>query len=253
MCSSNESLANHAWSIAKVGFAASALWGSTICSAQHGARAITTCRTLRFARAISWRILAPIKASSCVMRRIEMSRIRVRAVSGELRQAAIQRRIERVDGPGHCRAMDYCGERGSRRDALFAGARRRNHYDQSQIHSNTRLEVRKTIEVPTFTLAQVLEFFSLRRVRYCKIDAEGSEIAILQTLTPHHLAMIDSFAAEIHPEAYSTRELAETILAWASHQTGFNDERDFPAPIIRLISNRSLLDGIPLSYNGSTD
>ena len=53
--------------------------------------------------------------------------------------------------------------------------------------------------------------------------------------------MIDSFAAEIHPEAYSTRELAETILAWGTHQLGFNDERDYSAPILRIISNRLLL------------
>lgn len=118
---------------------------------------------------------------------------------------------------------------------------------------NTRFVVRKTLEVATYTLAQVFDFFSLPAVRLCKIDAEGSEIAILRTLTTKHLAMIDSFAAEIHPEAYSTRELAETILAWGTHQLGFNDERDYSAPILRIISNRLLLSGILLSRNGSTD
>ena len=93
----------------------------------------------------------------------------------------------------------------------------------------------------------------MSKVRLCKIDAEGSEIAILQTLTPQHLATIDSFAAEIHPEAYSTRELAETVLSWGTHQMGFNDEREFSAPIMRIISNRLLLDGISVSKSVSVD
>lgn len=118
---------------------------------------------------------------------------------------------------------------------------------------NTRLAVRRTVEVPTFTLIQVFDFFSLQHVRLCKIDAEGSEIAILRTLTAQHLQRIDSFAAEIHPEAYSTRELAEKILSWGTHQLGFNDDREFSAPIIRLISNRLLLNGFSVSKNLSVD
>jgi FkbM family methyltransferase len=118
---------------------------------------------------------------------------------------------------------------------------------------NTRLEVRNTVEVPTVTLTQVFDHFSMSKVRLCKIDAEGSEIAILQTLTPQHLTTIDSFAAEIHPEAYSTRELAETVFSWGTHQMGFNDEREFSAPIMRIISNRLLLDGISVSKNVSVD
>jgi FkbM family methyltransferase len=118
---------------------------------------------------------------------------------------------------------------------------------------NSRLAVRTTLEVPTYTLAQMFDRFSLQRVRLCKIDAEGSEIAILRTLTAQHLAAIDSFAAEIHPEAYSTRELAETILAWGTHQIGFNDEREFSAPIIRMISTRLLSEGVTLLTNGSAD
>jgi FkbM family methyltransferase len=116
----------------------------------------------------------------------------------------------------------------------------------SDFARNTRLEVRRTLEVPTYTLAQLFDLFSLQRVRLCKIDAEGSEIEIIRTLTAQQLAVVDSFAAEIHPEAYSTRELAETILAWGTHQIGFNDEREFSAPIIRVISNRLLLEGVSL-------
>ena len=123
----------------------------------------------------------------------------------------------------------------------------------SDFARNTRLAVRRTLEVPTYTLAQLFDLFSLQRVRLCKIDAEGSEIAILRTLTAQHLAAVDSFAAEIHPEAYSTRELAETILAWGTHQIGFNDEREFSAPIMRVISNRLLLEGVTLLPNEFTD
>lgn len=116
---------------------------------------------------------------------------------------------------------------------------------------NARISVRKTFEVPCHTLAQVFDLFSLSHVRLCKIDAEGSEIAILRTLLPRHLATLDSFAVEIHPEAYSLRALAEVILGWGTHQVGFNDDREFAASIMRLVSNRVLLDGDCNAENGA--
>lgn len=113
----------------------------------------------------------------------------------------------------------------------------------SEFAQKTGLSVRKTVEVPCHTLAQIFDHYSFSRVRLCKIDAEGSEIAILRTLLPRHLAIVDSFAIEMHPQAYSLRDLAQVILGWGTHQVGFNDKRTFSASIMRLVSNRLLLDG----------
>jgi FkbM family methyltransferase len=114
---------------------------------------------------------------------------------------------------------------------------------------NARISVRKTIEVPSYTIPQVFDFFSLSHVRLCKIDAEGSEIKILSTLQARHLAAIDSFVAEIHPEAYPPQDLAKVILDWGTHQLGFTDERKFSASIMRAISNRIFLEGFSNSQN----
>ncbi len=108
---------------------------------------------------------------------------------------------------------------------------------------NYHVSIRRKVEVPTYALPQVLESFSLSHVRFCKMDAEGSELAILRTLEASQLAMIDSFALEIHTGASSLQDLAEVILGWGTHQIGFNDERQYSAPIMRLIANRVLTAG----------
>ena len=110
---------------------------------------------------------------------------------------------------------------------------------------NTGLSVRTRMTVPCRTLAEILDSYSLSRVRLCKIDAEGSELTILSTLRPNHLELIDSFAIEIHPEAYEPRDLAEVVLGWGTHQIGFNDRREFAATIMRLISNKLIMGEFP--------
>ena len=117
---------------------------------------------------------------------------------------------------------------------------------------NAKISVRRAVEVPCYTLSRAMDELSVPHVRLCKIDAEGSEIEILRTLEPRHLAAIDSFAVEYHPEAYALRELAEIILGWGTHQIGFNDERKYSARILRLISNRILLDGNSPSSTGAS-
>jgi FkbM family methyltransferase len=113
---------------------------------------------------------------------------------------------------------------------------------------NTSLIVKKTFDVECRTLASVLELFSLRSVRLCKIDAEGSETAILRTITETALPNIDSFAMEVHPEAYRIEDLTKIIFEWGTHQIGFNDTREFSSSIMRLISNR-LLSGTNQVFN----
>lgn len=47
------------------------------------------------------------------------------------------------------------------------------------------------------TLSQILEEFSLQRIRLCKLDVEGAELAILKTLSHADLARIESLRLSI--------------------------------------------------------
>ncbi|MFZ0820068.1 MAG: FkbM family methyltransferase [Candidatus Acidiferrales bacterium] len=106
----------------------------------------------------------------------------------------------------------------------------------------TGMHLARTVSVPCHTLSEVFDLFSLSRVRLCKMDVEGSELAILRSLSPAHISTTDSFAMEVHPQAYPVQELLGLLSAWGTHQISFNDQDEFAAPIIRLTSTRTLLN-----------
>jgi FkbM family methyltransferase len=105
-----------------------------------------------------------------------------------------------------------------------------------------QLNTKATLEVESHTLSQIMTTFGLRHVRICKIDAEGSEIEMLETLSPTQQTNIDSIVAEIHPAAYEPSKLVELIRSWGTHQIGFNDQDPFSEDILRAIANQVLLD-----------
>ena len=78
-----------------------------------------------------------------------------------------------------------------------------------------------TIEVETRTIDSILDQLD-GSVRLCKLDCEGSELEILNSLsTPEN---IESFAIEFHTAAYSLTDLVATLLNWKSHQVTFGRE-----------------------------
>jgi hypothetical protein len=91
------------------------------------------------------------------------------------------------------------------------------------------------------TLSQILEEFSLQRVRLCKLDVEGAELAILKTLSAGDLARIQSFALEYHEEAYDLRSLLRLVLDWRTHHVSFIEERPYIGNIMRLAASSALL------------
>ena len=72
-------------------------------------------------------------------------------------------------------------------------------------------------DVPCIRLADHFAANGLSRVRVCKIDCEGAELEIIQSLTPELISMIDGMAIEFHPEAYSVRELVATMESFGTH------------------------------------
>jgi len=91
------------------------------------------------------------------------------------------------------------------------------------------------------TLPQILEEFSLQRVRLCKLDVEGAELAILKTLSHADLARIQSFALEYHEEAYDLPSLLRLVLDWRTHHVSFIEERPYIGNIMRLAASSALL------------
>jgi FkbM family methyltransferase len=104
------------------------------------------------------------------------------------------------------------------------------------------LKSKTTLQVQTYTLSQILTTFGLGDIRICKIDAEGSEIEMLETLSPAQQMSMDAIVAEIHPAAYAPRKFVELIRGWGTHQIGFNEQRPFSEDILRATSNRILLN-----------
>jgi len=90
-------------------------------------------------------------------------------------------------------------------------------------------------------LSEVIELFDLSSVRLCKIDAEGSEIAILKGLDRTHCQRLDSLVMEYHPEVYQLSELLAIPLQWGTHQISLMDEKPFSGNIVRAVATSSLL------------
>jgi FkbM family methyltransferase len=80
------------------------------------------------------------------------------------------------------------------------------------------VQVLGVVEVPTRSVASIVQELQIPRIRLIKLDCEGSELTILRSLPASLLEVIDSLAIEYHPEAYAVSELLDTILAW----TGFH-------------------------------
>jgi FkbM family methyltransferase len=110
--------------------------------------------------------------------------------------------------------------------------------------SEARLSVSARLDVPCFTLSEILDRLSLSRVRLCKIDAEGAELDILRALPPTRAISFESLVVEVHPQGYPPRELLDLLISWGTHQVSFNEERGFSSNILRLASTQALLESL---------
>lgn len=118
----------------------------------------------------------------------------------------------------------------------------------STIHSGfaekSQIPVSGQIVVPCHTLSEAIRIFGLETIRLCKIDAEGSELAILHGLQQADRARVESLVLEYHPGAYQVHELLSGLLEWGTHQISFMDEAQFGGNVLRVISNKSLIRSV---------
>jgi FkbM family methyltransferase len=111
---------------------------------------------------------------------------------------------------------------------------------QAEFAKNAGVPISRSIRVRCMTLPQIFAEYSISLVRECKIDAEGSELAILRTLTPAYLEGIESFAMEYHTNHYDLGSLVRLATDWGTHQVSFMDERPHTGNIMRMASTRAL-------------
>ena len=90
------------------------------------------------------------------------------------------------------------------------------------------------LQVKVTDFAEVLDRFSIDRVRVCKMDCEGAELEILRSLLPETLRRVDAFAMEYHPCTYELRDLVDVIASWGDfHISKF--------PLVDTAKNHNLL------------
>lgn len=89
------------------------------------------------------------------------------------------------------------------------------------------------VTVPTIDINAAIDMAN-GRIRLCKMDCEGSELAIVKALADR--SNIESFALEFHPEAYPLCELIGTMLAWGTHQVSFSKDSN----IVYAVANQCL-------------
>ena len=91
------------------------------------------------------------------------------------------------------------------------------------------------------TFGKILDEYAIPSIRLCKVDVEGSELALLSTLKAHHRARIQGFAMEYHPAAYDVHLLITLLLGWGTHQVCLMNERPSVGNTLHLISNQALV------------
>jgi FkbM family methyltransferase len=103
------------------------------------------------------------------------------------------------------------------------------------------IAVTERVSVECHTLSEILAMWGIDKVRRCKIDAEGSEIAIVKGIDAGDRARFESIVLEYHPEAYGVAELISELMSWGTHQVSFIEEKEFGCNILRAVSNEALL------------
>lgn len=96
------------------------------------------------------------------------------------------------------------------------------------------------VEVETRSLTGLLRELAPRRVRLLKLDCEGSEFAILATLSPEDRRQIDSIALEYHPPAYPLASLVDLLLGWEGFHLAKVPETDTSNANLQIVRREAI-------------
>lgn len=84
-----------------------------------------------------------------------------------------------------------------------------------------------TVTVETLSIADILERHSLPVIDFLKLDCEGAEWEILETLTPEVSARIHRIALETHPMENYTVQDAVRMLEGLGYRTTFGQKENY--------------------------
>jgi FkbM family methyltransferase len=78
----------------------------------------------------------------------------------------------------------------------------------------TETPISARLTVPAIDLDSVLRSIPEPRIRLVKLDCEGAEESILGEISDEQRRRVDSWAIEIHPQAYDLGPFLERLIAW---------------------------------------
>jgi FkbM family methyltransferase len=78
-------------------------------------------------------------------------------------------------------------------------------------------DAQESVQVLAVDLPSAMKAEAIERVRLCKMDCEGAELEIVETLTAAEMERIDAFAVEFHRDAYSPDLLVAALERWGTH------------------------------------
>lgn len=103
-----------------------------------------------------------------------------------------------------------------------------------------RVVVSERIRVPSISLNSVLEAIDEPTIRLVKLDCEGSEAAILSSISSEQRERVDCWAIEVHPQAYDLATFVDSLLAWDGWHLSKAAEFGIGNANLFLVSTRAL-------------
>jgi FkbM family methyltransferase len=104
------------------------------------------------------------------------------------------------------------------------------------------IHVEETVDVEVTSLTSVLDRLAAPSIRLLKLDCEGSELEILQSLSPAARRRIDSIAIEVHPPACALADVVDLILGWGDFHLSQAMTTDWKNSNLHLVSDRALTE-----------
>ncbi len=119
----------------------------------------------------------------------------------------------------HAYAVAVCDKVGTQK--FFLNNKMSTGHSLSDYHNHNTLK--DYIEVATISLPQIIDEHSLEKVDFLKMDCEGAEGTIFQSIPQHYLKRVKKIAMEFHDQASSlTHSEIEKLLLDSGYTTTLN-------------------------------
>jgi len=87
----------------------------------------------------------------------------------------------------------------------------------TRIANDPSFNKRDSVTVPAVSIRSILRDENLEQIRLCKMDCEGAELEIIESMSEEDMRRIESFAIEFHRGAYPPARLVAELERWGTH------------------------------------